>query len=90
MKTEDENNEYKIQLENRLTSLEERYDAIAQDIGEIKNQLSNHITDLNKQLQEIRDAINRRPTWFTTGLVSALLMLLGVLIGIILSIVGLQ
>jgi len=56
MKTDIEknnNNDYKIQLENRITSLEEKYKAIAQDIGDIKNQLSNHITDLNKQLQEM-------------------------------------
>ncbi len=84
------NNNYKLKIERRISVLEEKYKAIAQDIAEIKLSLNNHITDISKQLIEIRDAINKRPSWFITGLVSILVMLMGILLGIILSSTGLK
>lgn len=80
----EKNNNYKIKTESRLTALEEWAKAVTQDIGEIKTSLSNHITDITKQLIEIRDTINKRPSWFVSGLVSLLVLLIGILLGILL------
>jgi len=79
-----ENNGYKLKIEQRISTLEEKYRAIADDIAEIKSSLNNHITDISKQLIEIREEINKRPSWFVSGLVSLLVLLIGILLGILL------
>lgn len=70
-----ENN--KLRTEHRLTAVETAFAGFRDEIkDELKDIRENHLKGIYQKLEEIKDKINKRPSWVISGIITLLVALI--------------